>query len=127
MTEPLFPLENWLAHSTLAGGFLLLAGVALMVCTRQPARRQRLGELALLSSLVVAGLCLLPAWLPYSIPLWPAAAAAATDAPEQPCACLEAVSGTAALSRSPVLDEETETLEAWLAMWQWMWTGPARS
>ena len=48
-----FLLEEWLLRSTLAGGLLLLAGAAIMGCIAQPARRQRVGELALLSSLAV--------------------------------------------------------------------------
>ncbi len=63
---------KWLAHSALGGGLLLLLGVLLMGWTRRPAHRQRLGELALLSSLLVAGLCLFPAYVPWAIPLLPA-------------------------------------------------------
>jgi hypothetical protein len=61
--------EEWLVRSSLAGGVLLLVGVLLMWLTPQPARRQRIGELALGSSLLVAILCALPAWSPWSIPL----------------------------------------------------------
>jgi beta-lactamase regulating signal transducer with metallopeptidase domain len=89
-----------------------------MACTRQPARRQRLGELALLSSLAVAGLCLLPAWLPYSIPLWPADVATGVDAPEQCCACLDALNEASLPSPAPLQEEEMEALAAWLAIAQ---------
>ncbi len=64
-------LGDWPVHSALAGGLVLLIGLLLMGLTRQPARRQRLGEFALASALLVAALCTLPAWLPYSIPLLP--------------------------------------------------------
>jgi beta-lactamase regulating signal transducer with metallopeptidase domain/membrane-associated protease RseP (regulator of RpoE activity) len=62
--------EEWLVRSSIAGGVLLLAGVLLMWLTPQPARRQRLGELALGCSLLVAALSALPAWTPWTIPLW---------------------------------------------------------
>ena len=80
--------EQWLVHSVLAGGVLLLAGVGLMLWTRQPARRQRIGELAVVSSLLVAVLCLWSGWLPVAIPLWAppgggaGAALAVADIPE---------------------------------------------
>jgi len=72
MTDHLLPLEEWLARTAMTGGVILLFGAVGMVLTRQPARRQRLGELALLLSLVAAALCALPAWLPCSLPIYKA-------------------------------------------------------
>jgi beta-lactamase regulating signal transducer with metallopeptidase domain/C-terminal processing protease CtpA/Prc len=64
--------EEWLVRCSISGGVLLLAGAVLMLLTRQPARRQRLGELSLLCGLLAAGLCALPAWTPWAVPLWSA-------------------------------------------------------
>jgi beta-lactamase regulating signal transducer with metallopeptidase domain len=61
--------EQWLVRTAIAGGAVLLAGVVWMLATRQPARRQWFGQVALLCSLLVAGLCALPAWLPVALPL----------------------------------------------------------
>src|SRR5579872_6868906 len=54
---------NWWLHSAIGGGLLLLLTAVLMAVTRQPARRQRLGEWGVTAALVVAVLCLAPAWL----------------------------------------------------------------
>jgi beta-lactamase regulating signal transducer with metallopeptidase domain/type II secretory pathway component PulC len=72
--------QEWLLRSSLAGGALLLLGVLLMLATRQPARRQRVGEAALVCSLLVALLCAFPAWTPWNIPVWEPVAQPA-DAP----------------------------------------------
>jgi beta-lactamase regulating signal transducer with metallopeptidase domain len=62
---------TWLLHCALGGGLILLVTVCLMCLTRQPARRQRLGEFGLASALVVAVLSLVgPTWL---VVPWPAA------------------------------------------------------
>ena len=54
--------DAWLARTSLAGGAILLMGIVGMVLIRQPARRQRIGELALVSGLLVAVLSALPSW-----------------------------------------------------------------
>jgi beta-lactamase regulating signal transducer with metallopeptidase domain len=54
---------SWLLHTAVGGGAILLLTTVLMRCTRQPARRQRLGEIGLAAALVVAVLGLGPSWL----------------------------------------------------------------
>jgi hypothetical protein len=46
---------GWLVHTAVGGGLLLLAACAWMRWTRSPARRQRLGEWAVLAALLLAG------------------------------------------------------------------------
>jgi hypothetical protein len=79
------PVE-WLIRGVAAGAVLLLAGAFALVCVRQPSRRQRLGEFAVLSALVVAVLALFPAWSPLSLGLFaaPSAQAAATAPDSSP-------------------------------------------
>ncbi|MCI0737756.1 MAG: M56 family metallopeptidase, partial [Gemmataceae bacterium] len=55
-------LALWLAHTAVGGAALLLITLLLMRWTRQPARRQRLGELGVVAALVMAVLALGPAW-----------------------------------------------------------------
>src|ERR1700758_728713 len=62
------PFAAWLVHSVLGGGFLLLVAVPLMAACRQPARRQRLGEAALLAALVLWLLNLAPPWIALPLP-----------------------------------------------------------
>ena len=48
----------------MGGGLLLLVTCVLMRCTKQPVRRQRLGDLGLLAALLTALLCAAgPSWL----------------------------------------------------------------
>src|SRR5262249_39843221 len=61
-------IGQWLVHSALGGGLLLLLAVAAMRLTRQPARRQRIGELGVTAALVVAILSLAPAWFVVPVP-----------------------------------------------------------
>jgi beta-lactamase regulating signal transducer with metallopeptidase domain len=56
-------LASWLLHTAVGGGTILLLTTVLARWTRQPARRQRLGELGLAAALVVAVLSLGPSWL----------------------------------------------------------------
>ena len=61
-------IAEWLLR-TAGGGSLLIVGTLLaMRCVRQPARRQRLGELGMAAALVLAALCWAPAWLPLWAP-----------------------------------------------------------
>jgi beta-lactamase regulating signal transducer with metallopeptidase domain len=64
----LLPAEAWLIRVAIGGGLLLLIARVAMSLTRQPVRRQRLGELALMASLILAALCWLPAWLLVPLP-----------------------------------------------------------
>jgi hypothetical protein len=56
--------EGWLVRSVVGGGLLLLLTWVLMKRTRQPARRQRLGEWGVVVAILLAVLNLGPAWLP---------------------------------------------------------------
>jgi hypothetical protein len=64
-------IARWLLHAGLGGSLLIVLTLLAMRCVRQPARRQRLGELGLAAALVLACLCWRPAWLP----LWDSAPA----------------------------------------------------
>jgi beta-lactamase regulating signal transducer with metallopeptidase domain len=68
----------WLLRSALGGGLVLLLARAALRFIRQPARRQRLGEMGMAAALLVAILSLAPAWLLFSVPAMP------SRAPEQP-------------------------------------------
>jgi beta-lactamase regulating signal transducer with metallopeptidase domain len=65
---------EWLLHTALGGGALLLLTWALMACARSPARRQRLGEVGVAAALVLVGLAALaglglgPAWVLIPVP-----------------------------------------------------------
>ncbi len=63
------PFAGWLLHSAVGGGLLLLLALPMMRACRQPARRQRLGESALLAALAVCILNLGPSWI--TLPLFP--------------------------------------------------------
>jgi beta-lactamase regulating signal transducer with metallopeptidase domain len=78
------PAAAWLLHSAVGGGLLLLLTCLLIRRTRQPARRQRLGELGLAAALVLALLSLRPPWLvlSYPVPAAPPAAPAEAAPPE---------------------------------------------
>jgi len=57
------PFAGWLLHSAVGGGLLLLLAWKLMNLCRQPAWRQRLGEWAVLSAVLLGALNLGPAWI----------------------------------------------------------------
>jgi beta-lactamase regulating signal transducer with metallopeptidase domain len=56
-------ISGWWLHSAMGGGLLLLLAGLLMLWTRQPARRQRLGEWGAAAALLLALLSPAPAWL----------------------------------------------------------------
>src|SRR5947209_5164274 len=62
---------GWLLHSAAGGGLLLLLAWVLARRTRQPARRQRLGDYGVAAALLAAVLSLGPAWVVVSLGLWP--------------------------------------------------------
>ncbi len=108
---------KWLAHSALGGGLLLLLGVLLMRLTPRPARRQRLGELALLSSLLVAGLCLFPAYVPWALPLLPAETEplpAPAPPAQRPTETLEVFIGPALVMQTDPLGRNVAVPLEWL-------------
>src|SRR5712691_7293374 len=64
---------GWLVRSVVGGGLLLLLTWVLIKRTRQPARRQRLGEWGVVAAMLLAVLNLGPAWLPVAwLPATPA-------------------------------------------------------
>jgi beta-lactamase regulating signal transducer with metallopeptidase domain len=105
MSEHWAFFEEWLLHSTLGGGLLLLLTWGLMRRCRQPARRQRLGEWGITAALLLAVLSLGPHWL--LLPLLP-------RAPVVPEATVAAPAPPAPTSRAPArpsagLDQERVT------------------
>src|SRR5262245_44361053 len=57
-------IAAWLFRAGAGGSLLIVATLLSMRWVRQPARRQRLGELGMAAALVLAALCWAPAWLP---------------------------------------------------------------
>src|SRR5260370_27483386 len=80
------PAAGWLLHSAVGGGLLLLLTCLLIRHTRQPARRQRLGELGLAAALVLALLSLRPPWLLLPYPVAAAASGMHGEAAPPPLA-----------------------------------------
>jgi beta-lactamase regulating signal transducer with metallopeptidase domain len=68
MYELLLQASDWWLGTAVGGGLVLLVGCVLMLSARNPATRQRLGEVAVFAALLVAGLRLLPSWLPGCLP-----------------------------------------------------------
>src|SRR5262245_38559679 len=82
---------HWLIRAAVGGGTILLVAWWLMRRIESPARRQRLGEGALIAAFLVAALSLMPGWItvplpvPVSTPTEPAPAARVeTLAPASP-------------------------------------------
>jgi beta-lactamase regulating signal transducer with metallopeptidase domain len=75
---------GWLLRTVVGGGLLFLLAWVVMVRTRAPARRERLGEWAIAAGLLLAILALGPAWLLIHLPAPDTAVprAATTTAPE---------------------------------------------
>src|SRR6516164_2706121 len=59
----------WLAQISVVASCLILLTLLLTRLTRQPARRQRLGEVGLAAALLATALSLAPAWLVIGLPL----------------------------------------------------------
>lgn len=55
--------SDWLLHSSVGGGLLLLVAWLLMRGSRQPAQQQTLGQWGVVAALLLAVLCLGPRWL----------------------------------------------------------------
>src|SRR4051794_24883695 len=72
MDDFLVRAAGWWLGTAVGGGLILLVACVAMQWTKQPAARQRLGEWAVLSALVVAVLRLGPTWL--TLPWEPSAA-----------------------------------------------------
>jgi hypothetical protein len=69
MTVTALDAEYWLAQTLVGGGLLLLLARVLMTWTAQPARRQRLGEWAVVAALLLPLLSVAPAWLVVPVPV----------------------------------------------------------
>ena len=76
MVDWLLTVAAWWGGTALGGGAVLLAGCALMRLTREPAARQRVGDVAVVAALLVAVLRFGPAWL--ELP-WPGSVAHAAQ------------------------------------------------
>src|SRR5262245_24355827 len=66
-------IAAWLVRAGLGGSLLIIGTLFAMRWVRQPARRQRLGELGMAAALVLAALCWTPTWLPLWTPSAPPA------------------------------------------------------
>lgn len=96
--------EMWLLRVVVAGGGILLLGWLYSAFQKQPARRQRIAELALGTSLLIAGLALLPGW--WSLDqLW---------GRNQSHTAVEVHELTASVSLEPRQDAEQALAMAWL-------------
>src|SRR5215207_2585541 len=71
MSDLWLAAARWLLHVAVGGGLLLLLTWLVSIRVRQPARRQRLAECGVAAALVLAGLCLAPAWLVIPLPVRP--------------------------------------------------------
>lgn len=76
MQDWLVSVAAWWGGTALGGGLVLLLGCWMMRRTRDPATRQRVGEVAIGAALLVAVLRIGPAWLPMPLPSLSAAHAA---------------------------------------------------
>ncbi|HVS34847.1 MAG TPA: M56 family metallopeptidase [Gemmataceae bacterium] len=91
---------SWLLHTLIGGGLLLLAAWAWTAWTRQPVRRLRVAESAIVASLVLALLSLGPAWLVVTTPAEPPPVA--VHAPAAPVYEIEPQKGWASAAPAPV-------------------------
>lgn len=76
MQDWLVSVAAWWGGTALGGGLVLLLGCVLMRRTREPAVRQRVGEVAIIAALLVAVLRMGPAWISLPWPSLPTAQAA---------------------------------------------------
>src|SRR5207302_149666 len=83
MQDWLLSVAAWWGGTALGGGLVLLVGCWLMSRMREPAARQRIGEIAVVAALVVAVARLGPAWLTVPWPETKASAAQPTTLPAE--------------------------------------------
>lgn len=76
MQDWLVSVAAWWGGTALGGGMVLALGCLLMRRSREPAARQRVGEVAIIAALLVAVLRMGPSWLPMPLPSLAAAHAA---------------------------------------------------
>jgi beta-lactamase regulating signal transducer with metallopeptidase domain len=121
MTDWLMSAAAWWGGTALGGGAILLAGCGLMRCTRDPASRQRVGEIAVVAALLVAVLRCGPVWL--NLP-WPGSSAIAAE--PSPSTLASELSGWIVLTpTTESLSETPPSVETAVALptpsWHWSW------
>jgi beta-lactamase regulating signal transducer with metallopeptidase domain len=84
MSQAELSVGRWLIQSALGGGLILLLTWVAMRRIRQPARRQRVGEIGVAAALAAAVLSLAPAWWTVSLPVASSPAVAESPAPDRP-------------------------------------------
>jgi len=114
MHEWLWQAAEWWVGTAIGGGLVLLAGCGLMQFARPAEVRQRIGEWSILGALIVAGLRLLPAWVPLP---WSATPAVAAIDPSGPYALaggvwFEATPTISAVDATPANDHPIEPTPA---------------
>ncbi len=87
MTEAWLWAARWLFHVAVGGGLLLLIAWVVVRWVRQPARQQRVAEWGAGASLVLAGLCIAPAWLVVPLPGKPPWVLSEPEPPRPPSGC----------------------------------------
>src|SRR6516162_4083385 len=63
MTTSWFEPEIWLLRTSIGTTGVWLCAIMMMTIFRQPARRQRVAEIAIVAGLLMAGLSLMPVWI----------------------------------------------------------------
>jgi beta-lactamase regulating signal transducer with metallopeptidase domain len=106
--------ELWVLHACLGGGLLLLVAWVWQCGLRSAARRQRLGEWAVLAALLLPLLGLGPVWLPVVLPAqWFPSASSGVERPDQPAARgVDKQAPAAEVTRESPIDPEPDWAEA---------------
>jgi BlaR1 peptidase M56/PDZ domain len=73
MSDALLATARWLLHISLCGSCLLLLTWLVVRRVSRPALQQRVAEWGVTAAILLAGLCLTPAWLTLSLPVLPVA------------------------------------------------------